>query len=72
MEDDHVIVFPETGLESHFCYGEFLSYFPTSKPMIEELTSGNDVYILSPLSWGSALRCIFNQQRKYVGQGKGT
>ena len=49
--DDHAITFAETGFRIPLSLWGIFSYFPTSKPMHDDLLNPNEVYILSPASW---------------------
>ena len=50
-EDDHAITFPETGFRIPLSLTGTFSYFPTTKPSIEDLTDPEEVYILTPTTW---------------------
>ena len=50
-EDDHAIVFPETGFRIHLLLWGTFSYFHTSKPTEGELEDPLDVYLLTPTKW---------------------
>ena len=50
-EDDHAISFPETGLRIPLSLNGTFSYFPTSKPSVEELVEPEEVYMLTPTTW---------------------
>ena len=49
--DDHAITFVETGFRIPLSLWGIFSYFPTSKPMHDDLLNPNEVYILSPATW---------------------
>ena len=49
--DDHTITFAETGFRIPLSLWGIFSYFPTSKPMHDDLLNLNKVYILSPATW---------------------
>ena len=49
--DDHVIIFKETGFWIPLALWRVFSYFATVKPTEETLHEGNDVYILTPETW---------------------
>ena len=49
--DDHAITFAETGFRIPLSLWGIFSYFPTSKPMHDDLLNSNEVYILSPATW---------------------
>ena len=49
--DDHVIIFKETGFWIPLTLWGVFSYFATMKPTEETLCEGNDVYILTPEMW---------------------
>ena len=49
--DDHAIVFNETGFRMPMSLHGIFSYFPTSKPSVEDMTDLGEVYLLSPPSW---------------------
>ena len=49
--DDHAITFAETGFRIPLSLWGIFSYFPTSKPMHDDLLNPNEVYILSPATW---------------------
>lgn len=50
-EDDHAIVFRETGFRIPLSLWGVFSYFPSTKPTRNSLTSGHDVYMLTPINW---------------------
>jgi hypothetical protein len=50
-EDDHAIIFPETGFRIPLSLWGIFSYFPTSKPSREDLVEPSDVYLLTPTQW---------------------
>ena len=49
--DDHAITFAEMGFRIPLSLWGIFSYFPTSKPMHDDLLNLNEVYILSPATW---------------------
>ena len=49
--DDHAITFVEMGFRIPLSLVGIFSYFPTSKPMHDDLLNPNKVYILSPATW---------------------
>ena len=49
--DNHVIIFKETGFWIRLTLWGVFSYFATVKPTEETLCEGNDVYILTPVIW---------------------
>ena len=49
--DDHAITFVETGFRIPLSLWGIFSYFPTSKPMHDDLLNPNEVYTLSPATW---------------------
>ena len=50
-EDDHAIIFKETGFRVPLQLWGIFSYFPTSKPPHQMLSSSPDIYILTPSKW---------------------
>ena len=50
-EDDHAIVFPETGFRIPLSLWGVFSYFPSSKPSLDMVESSDDVYMLTPTTW---------------------
>lgn len=50
-EDDHAIVFKETGLRIPLALWGVFSYFTTSKPTLDECENTEDVYVLTPPQW---------------------
>ena len=48
---DHAITFNETGFRIPLSLFGIFSYFPTTKPTINDLNEIEDVYVLSPPSW---------------------
>jgi hypothetical protein len=49
--DDHAITFPETGFRIPLNLWGVFSYFPTTKPTVEDHDSIDDVYVLTPPKW---------------------
>ena len=49
--EDHAITFAETGFRIPLSLWGIFSYFPTSKPIQDDLLNPNEVYILSPATW---------------------
>ena len=49
--DNDAITFAEMGFRIPLSLWGILSYFPTSKPMHDDLLNLNEVYILSPATW---------------------
>eukprot|EP00957_Ditylum_brightwellii_P181663 13838956-Ditylum_brightwellii.AAC.1 len=47
--DDHAITFPNLGLIIPLGLWEVFSYFPTSKPLVEEVNISKNVYTLIPM-----------------------
>ena len=50
-EDHHAITFQETNFQIPLSLHGTFSYFPTSKPSIQELEEPEDVYVLTPTIW---------------------
>ena len=48
---NHAMTFVETGFRIPLSLWGIFSYFPTSKPMHDDLLNPNEVYILSPATW---------------------
>ena len=46
--EDHAIIFDETGFRIPLKLNGVFSYFPTSKPTYEELDSNDNIYVLTP------------------------
>ena len=46
--DNHAIIFKETGFQMPLAFWGVFSYFATVKPTEETLCEGNDVYTLTP------------------------
>jgi hypothetical protein len=51
MEDDHAIVCYETGLRIPLSLWGVFSYFPTSKPTVDEANDSENIYLLTPTNW---------------------
>ena len=50
-QDDHAILFPETGFRIPLSLWGVFSYFPTSKPTRADLVDPTDVYLITPTRW---------------------
>ena len=50
-EEYHAITFQETNFRIPLALHGTFSYFPTSKPSIQELEEPEDVYVLTPTTW---------------------
>ena len=50
-EEQHAITFQKTNFQIPLSLHGTLSYFPTSKPSINELEEPEDVYVLAPTIW---------------------
>ena len=50
-EEHHAITFQETNFQISLSLHGTFSYFPTSKPSIQELEEPEDVYVLTPTVW---------------------
>ena len=50
-EEHHAITFQETNFQIPLSLHGTFSYFPTSKPSIQELEEPEDVYVLTPTIW---------------------
>ena len=50
-EEHHAITFQETNFRTPLSLHCTFSYFPTSKPSIQELEEPEDVYVLTPAAW---------------------
>ena len=50
-EDDHAIIFSETGLRVPMLLWGTFSYFPSSKPSVEFLQDTEDIYVITPNVW---------------------
>ena len=50
-EEHHAITFQETNFRIPLSLHGTFSYFPTSKPSIQELEEPEDVYVLTPTIW---------------------
>ena len=50
-EEHHAITFQETNFRIPLSLHGTFSYFPTSKPSIQELEEPEDVYVLTPTVW---------------------
>ena len=50
-EDDHAILFEETGFRIPLSLWGIFSYFPTTKPTHDELVEPAEVYLLTPTRW---------------------
>ena len=51
MAEDHAIIFPKTGFRIPMTLWGIFSYFPTTKPTVDTLQAGNNVYIMTPTTW---------------------
>ena len=49
--DDHAIIFQETGFKIPLALWGTFSYFPSTKPTHQMLSSPPDIYILTPSNW---------------------
>ena len=54
-EEDHAITFPDTGFRIPLSLTGTFSYFPTSKPTLDDLTEPKEVYMLTPTTWNPHL-----------------
>jgi hypothetical protein len=54
-EEDHAITFPETGFRIPLSLTGTFSFFPTSKPSVNDLIDPEEVYILTPTTWNPHL-----------------
>ena len=52
-EDDHAIVFPETGFRIPLSLWGTFSYFPMTKPTTADLNNPDEVYLLTPSRWNT-------------------
>ena len=50
-KEHHAIKFQEINVQNPLSLHGTFSYFPTSKPMIQELEEPEDVYVLTPTIW---------------------
>lgn len=50
-ENDHSIYFRETGFRIPLSLWGVFSYFPTSRPTVEEMNASDNVYLLTPERW---------------------
>eukprot|EP00957_Ditylum_brightwellii_P087708 6679127-Ditylum_brightwellii.AAC.1 len=57
--DDHAITSPEKGLRIPLGLWGVFSYFPISKPSIEEANKSESVYTLTPNRWNPHTLCIY-------------
>ena len=64
--DNHVIIFKETGLWIPLTLWGVFSYFATVKPTEETLCEGNDVYILTPETWHPHLNAYAHNEESMV------
>ena len=49
--EDHSIFFPETGFRIPLSLWGVFSYFPTTKPSLTDMTSSEEVYVLTTSRW---------------------
>ena len=54
-EEDHAITFPETGFRIPLSLSGTFSFFPTTKPSVDDLIDPEEVYILTPTTWNPHL-----------------
>ena len=50
-DNDHALTFPETGFRIPLSLWGVFSYFPTTKPTMDDLVEPDDVYVLTPTRW---------------------
>jgi hypothetical protein len=50
-EEDHALTFPETGFRIPLSLTGTFSFFPTTRPSVNDLTDPEEVYILTPATW---------------------
>jgi hypothetical protein len=50
-EEEHALTFPETGFRIPLSLTGTFSFFPTTKPSVNDLTDPEEVYILTPATW---------------------
>ena len=65
-EDDHAITFPETGFRIPLSLTGTFSYFPTTKPSIDDLTEPEEVYILTPTTWNPHTDAYANNEESIL------
>ena len=66
MNDDHEIIFKETGVWIPLTLWGVFSYFATVKPTEETLHEGNDVFILTPETWHPHLNAYAHNEDSMV------
>jgi hypothetical protein len=54
-EEDHASTFPETGFRIPLSLTGAFSFFPTTKPSVNDLIDPEEVYILTPATWNPHL-----------------
>jgi hypothetical protein len=50
-EDDHTLTFPGTGFRIPLSLWGVFSYFPTTKPTVDDLLEPDETYLLTPTRW---------------------
>eukprot|EP00957_Ditylum_brightwellii_P018022 1358239-Ditylum_brightwellii.AAC.1 len=65
-ENVHAITFPGAGLRIPLGLWEVFSYFPTSKPSIEEVNTPKNVYRLTPNRWNPHAKQYANCKQNVI------
>ena len=69
-EEHHTITFQETNFRIPLSLHGTFSYFPTSKPSIQELEEPDDVYVLTPTIWNPHSDAyVFNEESMLDWEG---